>query len=275
MLLNTLVLKEDLGQLQDPQTPFLAVAVFLQTISHCLARYERLIALRCEDFQYITKFRTVFEAGVARSCIRKPFDFFALPTCSDGFYRYWCQWNSFSKVSWLSTGFLPTSKDILWIPSGWFHTVRSSRQSVALSIFHRGLTPVAELLVSLMNPRHLRKSHGDSEGIDVVQEALIEELEARYPDLRSEEVEEDGEKENDREVASAFNSHLHSRRSGILPAPAHVRGQKLLEALREKPLLTHLASALERKLDRSSELDFPQQNSPALYISQVFGGPGG
>ncbi|CAK9048058.1 unnamed protein product, partial [Durusdinium trenchii] len=155
--------------------------------------------------------------------------------------------------------------DILWIPSGWFHTVRSSPKSVATSIFHHGMAAVPHgMLVSLLNPKHLRSIFQETPVMEEAQHVLTAKILSAYPDLDFQD-EEDGqdEKVKDQEVAESFNRHLHrysatSRQSLQELQGPQVVGRRLIEALARRPLVATLAEALERQwhnLVRESDLD--------------------
>lgn len=145
--------------------------------------------------------------------------------------------------------------DILWIPTGWFHTLRSTANAVSISIFYTRMTSIPQLLLGLLTPHHLL--HSENPDVDDAQEALSEELGSTYPDLRNNETNQENEdadddddiaeEQHDRKVAAAFNRHLkplssaHRSRQAA-PLSAH----KLLGKLSDAPLLVHLAKSLAR-----------------------------
>ena len=86
-------------------------------------------------------------------------------------------------------------EDILWIPTGWFHTLRSSANAVAISIFYTRMTSIPQLLLGLLTPHHLL--HSENPDVDDAQEALSEELRSTYPDLRNNETNQENEDADD------------------------------------------------------------------------------
>ena len=86
-------------------------------------------------------------------------------------------------------------EDILWIPTGWFHTLRSTANAVAISIFYTRMTSIPQLLLGLLTPHHLL--HSENPDVDDAQEALSEELRSTYPDLRNNETNQENEDADD------------------------------------------------------------------------------
>eukprot|EP00435_Cladocopium_sp_Y103_P041633 s1283_g11.t1 len=150
---------------------------------------------------------------------------------------------------------LAEAGDILWIPTGWFHTVRSSANAVAISIFYKRMTSVPQLLLGLLTPRHLL--HPENPDVEDAQEALSLELISTHPDLRNNETnqenedvdDDEAEEQHDRKVAAAFNRHLSSLSSAHrLQQTAPLSAHKLLGKLSDVPVLGHLAKSLARTL---------------------------
>ncbi|CAK9003519.1 unnamed protein product, partial [Durusdinium trenchii] len=166
--------------------------------------------------------------------------------------------------------------DILWIPSGWFHTVRSSPKSVATSIFHHGMAAVPHgMLVSLLNPKHLRSIFQETPVMEEAQHVLTAKILSAYPDLDFQD-EEDGqdEKVKDQEVAESFNRHLHrysatSRQSLQELQGPQVVGRRLIEALARRPLVATLAEALERNPDLICKVVM-NPNALSITLNQHF-----
>ena len=83
----------------------------------------------------------------------------------------------------------------MWIPTGWFHTLRSSANAVAISMFYTRMTSIPQLLLGLLTPHHLL--HSENPDVDDAQEALSEELRSTYPDLRNNETNQENEDADD------------------------------------------------------------------------------
>ncbi|CAE7174602.1 unnamed protein product, partial [Symbiodinium pilosum] len=145
--------------------------------------------------------------------------------------------------------------DILWIPAGWFHTLKSKEGSAAVSIFNRGMTVVPELVVSLLGS-HLFQAFRESAELDDAQDALADEILRAHPDLDGVDQSEEsnvGEAAANMRLAQKLEEQLHKLR----PTGSNISlpsGSFLSEALAAEPQLELLAAALRRKEELLQDL---------------------